>query len=44
MFDYLKNMWYYRYIDEAFLTKQVIKGRITEQEKIEIVATAQASV
>ena len=43
MFEFLKIMWIMRKIDEAYLTKQVIKGRITEQEKFEILVTKKAS-
>jgi len=41
MFEFLKNMWIMRNIDEAYLTDKVAKGRITEEQKVEILATEQ---
>ena len=41
MYGFLLNMWIMRRIDEAYLTTQVTKGRITEEEKQMILATPQ---
>lgn len=41
MFEFLKNMWIMKRIDEAYLSNQVTKGRITEAEKTEILAMEQ---
>jgi len=41
MYGFLLNMWIMRRIDEAYLTVQVTKGRITEEEKQMILATPQ---
>lgn len=41
MYAFLLNMWINKRIDEAFLIKQVAKGRITEAEKELILATPQ---
>ena len=40
MYAFLLNMWIMKKIDEAYLTAQVTKGRITE-EKAMILATPQ---
>ena len=41
MYAFLLNMWIMKKIDEAYLTEQVTKGRITEEEKAMILATPQ---
>jgi len=41
MFDFLKNMWIMKRIDELYLINMVTKGRITEEEKQTILATPQ---
>jgi len=41
MFEFLKNMWIMRRVDEAYLNNQVIKGRITQEQKAEILAIEQ---
>lgn len=41
MYQFLLNMWIVGKIDEAYLTKAVAKGRITEEEKEMILATPQ---
>lgn len=41
MYGFLLNMWIMRKIDEGYLTAQVTKGRITEEEKAMILATPQ---
>ncbi|WP_434352398.1 hypothetical protein [Trichococcus flocculiformis] len=41
MYGFLLNMWIMKKIDEAYLTAQVTKGRITEEEKVMILATPQ---
>jgi len=41
MYQFLLNMWIMGRIDEAYLATQVIKGRITEEEKNMILATPQ---
>jgi hypothetical protein len=41
MYGFLLNMWIMRRIDEAYLTVQVTKNRITEEEKQMILATPQ---
>lgn len=41
MYEFLKNMWIMKRIDEAFLQTQVAKGRITQQEYDMITATPQ---
>jgi len=43
MFDFFKNMWIMKRIDETYLTSMVTKGRITEEEKTIILATPQAN-
>lgn len=41
MYGFLLNMWVMKRIDEAYLTTQVEKSRITEEEKNMILATPQ---
>ena len=41
MYAFLLNMWVMKKINEAYLTAQVTKGRITEEEKAMILATPQ---
>lgn len=41
MYGFLLNMWIMGKIDEGYLTAQVTKGRITEEEKVMILATPQ---
>lgn len=41
MYGFLLNMFVMGRIDEAYLTVQVGKGRITEEEKAMILATPQ---
>jgi hypothetical protein len=41
MYQFLLNMWIMGRIDEAYLSIQVTKGRITEEEKNMILATPQ---
>lgn len=41
MLNFITNMWIMKKIDEAYLTAQVTKGRITEEEKAMILATPQ---
>lgn len=41
MFEFLKNMWIMRRIDEIYLSNQVSKNRITEDEKSIILSTPQ---
>ena len=41
MYAFLLNMWIVKKIDEAYLTAQVTKKRITEEEKAMILATPQ---
>lgn len=41
MYGFLLNMWVMKRIDESYLTAQVTKGRITEDEKAMILATPQ---
>lgn len=41
MYQFLLNMWIMKRIDETYLTLQVTKGRITEEEKQMILATPQ---
>lgn len=41
MYQFLLNMWIMGRIDEAYLSAQVSKGRITEEEKNMILATPQ---
>ena len=42
MYNFLLNMWIMKRIDEEYLTAQVTRGRITEEEKQMILATPQA--
>lgn len=39
MFEFLRNMWVMKKIDEIYINNMVIKGRITEEEKIMILNT-----
>ena len=39
MYAFLLNMWIMKKIDEAYLTAQVTKGRIPEEETAKILAT-----
>ena len=41
MYGFLLNMYVMGKIDEAYLTAMVSKGRITEEEKVMILATPQ---
>ncbi len=41
IYGFLLNMWIMKKVDEAYLTGQVQKGRITEEEKSMIMATPQ---
>ena len=41
MYAFLLNMWVMKKNDEAYLTAQVTKKRITEEEKAMILATPQ---
>ncbi|MCM3763433.1 hypothetical protein [Neobacillus niacini] len=41
MYGFLLNMWVMGKIDEAYLEAQVVKGRITKEEKDMILATPQ---
>ena len=41
VYAFLLNMWVMKKIDEAYLTVQVTKKRITEEEKAMILATPQ---
>ena len=41
MYGFLLNMWIMKRIDESYLTVQVQKDRITEEEKDMILATPQ---
>ena len=41
MYGFLLNMWIMKKIDEAYLTAQVTKNRITEEEKAMVLATPQ---
>lgn len=41
MYGFLLNMWIMGRIDEEYLTVQVTKERITEEEKQMIIATPQ---
>ncbi|CZR03319.1 hypothetical protein [Trichococcus collinsii] len=41
MYGFLLNMWIMGKIDEAYLTVQVTKRRITDEEKAMILATSQ---
>jgi hypothetical protein len=41
MYQFLLNMWVMKKIDETYLSGQVTKGRITEDEKAMILATPQ---
>lgn len=41
MYGFILNMWIMGKIEETYLTAQVAKGRITEQEKSMIMATPQ---
>ena len=41
MYGFFLNMWVMKKIDEAYLTAQVTKNRITEEEKAMILATPQ---
>lgn len=41
MYNFLLNMWIMNKVDDAYLTAQVGKGRITEEEKQMILATPQ---
>ena len=40
-YDFLLNMWIMRRIDEEFLDRMVIKGRISKEEEDMILATPQ---
>lgn len=42
MYTFLLNMWIMGKVDETYLTGQVSKGRITEEEKEMILASPQA--
>lgn len=44
MYPFLLNMWIMRKVDEAYLDGQVTRGRITEQEKLMIMATPQMAL
>lgn len=39
MFEFLRNMWVMKRIDEIYINNMVIKRRITEEEKIMILNT-----
>lgn len=41
VYTFLLNMWIMGKVDDAYLTGQVAKGRITEEEKQMILATPQ---
>lgn len=41
MYEFLLNMWIMKRVDETYLANMVKKGRITEEEKTTILATAQ---
>ena len=41
MYAFLLNMWIMKKVDETYLTAQVTKGPITEEEKAKILATPQ---
>lgn len=41
MYPFLLNMWIMRRIDETYLDGQIVKGRISEEEKEMIIATPQ---
>lgn len=41
MYQFLLNMWIMGRVDEAYLSVQVSKGRIVEEEKNIILATPQ---
>ncbi len=41
-YNFLLNMWIMNRIDESYLTGQVTKGRLTNDEKEMILATPQA--
>lgn len=41
MYNFLLNMWVMNKIDEDYLTSQVLKTRITEDEKQTIINTPQ---
>ena len=40
-YGFLLNMWIMKKVDEAYLTGQVAKGRLTNDEKEMILATPQ---
>lgn len=44
MYQFLLNMWIMKRVDENFLQGQVVKGRITEEEKQMILATPQVAL
>lgn len=41
MYGFLLNMWIMKRVDENYLQGQVTKGRITQQQYEEIIATPQ---
>lgn len=41
MYQFLLNMWMMKRIDKEFLDRQVVKGRITQEEEDMILATPQ---
>jgi len=41
MFEFLKNMWILRNIDKDYLDNMVVKSRITESQKDEIIELRQ---
>lgn len=41
MFEFLRNMWIMRRVDEAKIAEQVTKGRITQEQADEILNTPQ---
>lgn len=43
MYGFLLNMWIMGKIEDAYLSVQVTKGRITEEEKTMILATPQVN-
>lgn len=43
MYSFLLNMWIMKKVNETYLSAQVVRGRITAEEKAMIVATPQVA-